>query len=470
MIRPNFGLNDTPSTTPSYSVIPRGSDGGSSDDALKVYLQQAGAIPLLTRAQELALAEQMESSRAIFRRCMLSCDVMLRNAVDTLGQVAAGALPFDRTVQVAVADRLEKHHITGRLEPNLRTIRAILKTNSTNFSKLSRSKSSKRRRNLWRQIVLRRDRAVRLVEELGLRLQFLESELPAMIELRDRLTTLSQQKDDRDSRKELENLQNLALHTPQTLETLVRKTLRYRREYRQAKQELVQGNLRLVVSVAKKFRGRGVGFLDLIQEGNAGLIRAAEKFEHRRGFKFSTYATWWIRQAVSRAVSDQSRTIRVPNHAVATMTKVCNARAELLQDHGRRPNDEQVADRAGFSIEETQRLTRHYTHPASLDDPAGSVEDSRLSDLIPNADTSTESDTVDFQALQNRILRLLDTLGYREREIIKLRYGLGDGHCYTLQEVAYIFRVTRERIRQIELRAIQHLQQPAHASKLVDFL
>jgi RNA polymerase primary sigma factor len=258
--------------------------------------------------------------------------------------------------------------------------------------------------------------------------------------------------------------------TPTSLRNRVAALKQYYAEYQQAKRALSEGNLRLVVSIAKKYRNRGLSFLDLIQEGNAGLMRAVDKFEYRRGFKFCTYATWWIRQAITRAVADQSRTIRIPVHMVETMSRVRNVARQLVQELGREPTLEETARRARTTVEEARRVLAMSRYPISLDRPVGNSEDSHFGDLLP--DTAVESPAVGAsqEMLRARIHRVLKTLSYREREIIKLRYGLGDGYSYTLEEVGHIFKVTRERIRQIEAKAVRKLQQPSRSQELVGFL
>jgi RNA polymerase primary sigma factor len=242
------------------------------------------------------------------------------------------------------------------------------------------------------------------------------------------------------------------------------------REYEQARRDLAGGNLRLVVSVAKKYRNRGLSFLDLIQEGNTGLMRAVDKYEYRRGFKFSTYATWWIRQAVSRAIADHARTIRIPVHVLNQISKLREVSSRLLQKQGQEPTLEQTAAAAGISTGELRRLLKVNRHPVSLGQPVGQNEENEFGDFLEDQDTESPLGTVAKGMLEEKVDQVLKTLTSREREIIKLRFGLGDGFTYTLEEVGLIFKVTRERIRQLEMRALQKLREPDRSRQLEGFL
>jgi len=269
---------------------------------------------------------------------------------------------------------------------------------------------------------------------------------------------------------ELRNILVTCQESPSSLRNRVKNLRSVFSEYQQAKRELSEGNLRLVVSIAKKYRNRGLSFLDLIQEGNAGLMRAVDKFEYRRGFKFCTYATWWIRQAITRAVADQSRTIRIPVHMVETMSRVRTVSRQLLKELGREPTLEEVARRSETTVDEARRVLAMSRYPISLDRPVGNSEDSHFGDLLPDGEAESPAIGAAQEMLRGRIDKVLKTLSYREREIIKLRYGLGDGYSYTLEEVGHIFKVTRERIRQIEAKAVRKLQQPSRSQELVGFL
>jgi len=453
-----------------------------SDDPVRMYLTQMGEIPLLTRQQEIALAKKIEVTRAQFRRKLLECDYVIQLAVKVLKRVHDGELPFDRTVQVSVTDRLEKDQILGRLPHNLRTVAILLRRNKNDY-RTATSKSTKMtvRREAWSRLARRRCRAVKLVEELGLRTQRIESMLRTLDDFSCRVDQLKGQIDATRKLKhvpperakwlsEYRNILRVSQETPTSLRNRVRKLKVIYAQYQHAKRGLSEGNLRLVVSIAKKYRNRGLSFLDLIQEGNAGLMRAVDKFEYRRGFKFCTYATWWIRQAITRAVADQSRTIRIPVHMVETMSRVRNVSRQLLQQLGREPTIEETANASGTAIDETRRVLAMSRYPISLDRPVGNSEDSHFGDLLPDGGAENPAVGAAQEMLRSRIAKVLKTLSYREREIIKLRYGLGDGYSYTLEEVGHIFKVTRERIRQIEAKAVRKLQQPSRSQELIGFL
>ena len=268
----------------------------------------------------------------------------------------------------------------------------------------------------------------------------------------------------------LKEIGRVPLLTPEEETELALKIQAGGPEGEKAKQRLSEANLRLVVSIAKRYVGRGMQFLDLIQEGNLGLIKAVEKFDHTKGFKFSTYATWWIRQAITRAIADQARTIRIPVHMVETINKVKKVSSQLLHEYGHDPSAEEIAERLEMPVDKVREIMRVAQEPVSLETPIGEEEDSHLGDFIPDEDASEPSEAASFTLLKEQLVEVLSTLTPREEKVLKLRFGIEDGRTRTLEEVGKEFNVTRERIRQIEAKALRKLRHPSRSKKLKDFL
>jgi len=451
------------------------------DDPIRMYLTQMGEIPLLSRKNEIALARKIELTRIAFRRKLLESDYCARNAIDILQQVYEGTLSFDRTMKINTTENLIRSVIKKRMPENIETVNKLIKLNQKLFKNSLQAKDNAQARKMLKRLYRNRRKIATLLEELSLRtsrIQPMKSKLRGIHHKMKQLENIVKDGPNGDYttedieviKQELDGLEELVVETPKQLEKRLRTIDRVFEQYEQTKRDLSSANLRLVVSIAKKYRNRGLSFLDIIQEGNTGLMRAVDKYEYRRGYKFSTYATWWIRQAITRAIADHARTIRIPVHMIETMSRLRNAGKNLLQKLGREPTTEEIAVEAEMTVEETRRVLKISKHPISLDRPIGESEDSYFGDFIEDDDVDSPVASATQGMLRERIDVVLKTLSYREQEIIKLRYGIGDGYTYTLEEVGRIFKVTRERVRQVEAKAIRKMQHPVRSRKLEGFL
>jgi RNA polymerase primary sigma factor len=456
---------------------PRSPDSAKIDDPVRLYLTQMGEIPLLTRDEELRLASRIEITRKRFRTKVLESPLAVVEAIRILEDVKNGDAAFDRTLKSDNSIDAPRIEVLERLPAIIDKLRQTVFDSHECFERLSRRPlSPKERQRTRRRLRDNQRRCVGMLEGMNIQTKKIKPMMEKLESFSRRLDEIALESKDCNKprkaalRSELHRTEAQTLEGAEDLRARVRDIRERFDEYEKTKRKLSSGNLRLVVSIGKRYRNRGLSFLDVIQEGNTGLMKAVEKYEYRRGYKFSTYATWWVRQAITRAIADQARTIRIPVHMIEAMTKIRQISRKLLQEKGREPSLEEIADESGISLEDAQRVLKISKYPISLDRPVGEGEDSDFGSFLE--DTSVESPVASatHRMLKDRIETTLQSLSFREREIIKLRYGLGVGYTYTLEEVGKIFKVTRERVRQIEAKSLRKLQHPLRSRMLEGFM
>lgn len=496
-----------------------GSSGGS-EDPIRLYLKEIGKVSLISGETEVFLAKRIEKGEKIIEETILGSSILRQNFAKLIPKIKSKKIKVYELVKVDKLYALNQDE-AEKLEKNFFDNMDIIQQDEKVYNEASNrirkySENSKKYRELKEKIDLSSNKIEEAIRNIGVsqkEIQKISSKIKSMvfrikeiekhflkikakyghdvkeikgfnrfIEKNENLDEIEKMmgvdidevreviKDIRNNERKLRRMEQEAGSPVAEIKEWGERIIKGEREISQAKKELVRANLRLVVSIAKRYANRGMHFFDLIQEGNIGLIKAVDKFEYKKGYKFSTYATWWIRQAITRAISDQARTIRVPVHMIEQVNKVIRETRLFVQEFGRDPSNEEIAERLGWHVSKVKAVKNVAREPISLEIPVGSEEDSELGDFIEDKDIQTPVDSAASTILAEQLRQVLQTLPAREQKVIRMRFGLDDGYAQTLEEVGYQFKVTRERIRQIEAKALRRLRHPSRSKRLKDYI